>query len=42
VVRGAAIGIIGAYCFTKPIGKNAILYPIIEEGRYGLMVSVRW
>lgn len=42
VVRGAAIGIVGAYYFTKPIGKHAVMYPILEPGKYGLMVSARW
>lgn len=42
IARGAAIGIISAYYFTKPIGKNAFMYPIMGEGKYGIMICKRW
>ncbi|NOY22818.1 MAG: phosphatase PAP2 family protein [Acidobacteria bacterium] len=42
ILRGAAIGIAGAYLFSRPIGKHAVMAPLLGPGTVGLMVSARW
>ena len=42
VLRGAGIGIAGAYFFAQPIGKHAMMYPIIGPGTIGIGISASW
>jgi membrane-associated phospholipid phosphatase len=42
ILRGAAIGIAGAYLFARPIGKHAVMSPLLGPGTLGVMVSARW
>jgi len=42
VVRGAAIGIAGAYFFARPIGKHAMMYPIIGPNTLGVGITASW
>ncbi len=42
VIRGAAIGIAGAYLFTRPVGRNWVMSPIIGSDTVGLSFTKRW
>ncbi|PJB76550.1 MAG: hypothetical protein CO090_10515 [Acidobacteria bacterium CG_4_9_14_3_um_filter_49_7] len=42
ILRGAAIGIAGAYLFARPIGKHAVMAPLLGPGTLDVMVSARW
>jgi len=42
VFRGAAIGIAGAYLFTRHIGNNWVMTPIIGSNVVGISFSKQW
>ncbi|NOZ13412.1 MAG: phosphatase PAP2 family protein [Acidobacteria bacterium] len=42
VLRGAAIGIAGAYYFARPISKHVMLYPIVGAHTMGIGISANW
>ncbi len=42
VFRGAAIGIAGAYFFARPIGKHAMMYPIVGPNTIGVGITATW
>ncbi len=42
VLRGAGIGILGAYFFARPIGKHAMMYPIVGPNSIGIGISASW
>ncbi len=42
VIRGAAIGVAGAYLFTRPIGKDWVMSPIIGSDVVGVSFTKRW